>query len=418
MRRPTGQGWALPLLTGISMLVTGMMESMKGFLPDFFLREYQFDTTTSGLIFACSFAGLMAANGFAGFVTVSWGWQRAYMRHQIVFAAGMALLAELSSTSAAVWCGLFFMIGYANGIVGMICNVALPLASPERAGQLLGRLHFFLGSGFILGPLVYTYLFREGALLAPASGWSLVLGLFALCGIGMAGVARTLSWPDSREDSKAMHAHSEPVSSLERGTTSGIQVHQGLMFVCFGMLYFCYVGAEVGFTVWFRPLLISYYELNPSSATFWFSAAFAGFTAARLGVSQSLKRWGYGGSLKLCTVLGVISLAVGVLGPGKLGAAGYTAFLISIAMIFPIVTAMAVQLWGELAASRMGWFFACGFAGGSCATWLIGMLQQKASVQEAFYVVAYLFIGFIFALFWIRMAFMNRFKLNDRSESL
>lgn len=414
MRRPTGHSWALPLLTGVSMLVTGLMESMKGFLPDFFLHEYQFNASTSGLIFACSFAGLMVANVSAGLVTAFWGWQRAYIRHQILFAVGMALLVLLSSTSVSVWCSLFFIIGYANGIVGMVCNVALPLASPERAGQLLGRLHFFLGSGYIFGPLVYAYLLREGAWLTPGVVWSLVLGVFGLAGIALAGMAKTLDWPGS-QGSTVPSVPSESASTLEQGTT--VRFPQGAMLVCFGMLYFCYVGAEVGFTVWFRPLLISYYELSSTSATFWFSATFVGFTAARLGVNRSLKRWGYKGSLKLCAVSGLLSLLIGIFGPGKIGASGYTAFLISLGMIFPMMTAMAVQLWGTRAASRIGWFFACGFAGGAFATWLIGLLQPL-SVQSAFYVVTYLFIGFILALLGIRFTFKNLFKLKDRSESL
>ncbi|WP_313640626.1 MFS transporter, partial [Paenibacillus sp.] len=182
MKRSAAIGWALPLLTGLSMLVTGMMESMKGFLPDFFLNEYQFDAQTSGLIFAFSSAGLLGANVLAGRVTALWGWQRAFSIHQVIFAAGMALLALLSASSAAAWCGLFLMTGYANGIVGMVCNVALPLASPERAGQLLGRLHFMMGCGFMIGPLALELTVSGKSTAQAAVTWPLILFAFAVFG--------------------------------------------------------------------------------------------------------------------------------------------------------------------------------------------------------------------------------------------
>ncbi|MNH31884.1 hypothetical protein D3C79_922890 [compost metagenome] len=70
-------------------------------------------------------------------------------------------------------------------------------------------------------------------------------------------------------------------------------------------------------------------------------------------------------------------------------------------MIFPTMTAQAVHYLGELAASRMGLFFACGFAGGACSTWLIGALQQSALLSHAIRVVTGLFLVFTAALFGV-----------------
>lgn len=385
------------------MLVTGMMESMKGFLPDFFLGEYQFDAKTSGLIFAFSSAGLLAANVLAGRVTALWGWQRAYSRHQVFFAFGMGLLALLSASSSAVWCGLFFIVGYANGIVGMVCNVALPSASPERAGQLLGRLHFMMGCGFIIGPLALELVLSGRSSSESAAAWPLILFSFALFGVMLAFTGSRLAWPSSEADrsSGKLTGVIPTASRQKRGVSQHTRRDSVLPLACFGLLYFCYVGAEVGLTVWYRPLLMSSHNLEPSLATWLFTIAFAGFTASRLGVNHSVKRWGYGGSIKRCVAFGVLCLAWGTFVPGVAGAIGYAAFLMAIAMIFPIMTALAVQYWGTLAASRMGLFFACGFAGGACSTWLIGVQQQSVSSGHAFFIVTSLFLAFTAVFFGV-----------------
>ncbi|MCU6712856.1 MFS transporter [Paenibacillus sp. J5C_2022] len=396
MKRPAAIGWALPLLTGLSMLVTGMMESMKGFLPDFFLNEYQFDAQTSGLIFAFSSAGLLGANVLAGRVTALWGWQKAFSRHQVIFTASMALMALLSASSAAVWCGLFLMAGYANGIVGMICNVVLPLASPERAGQLLGRLHFMMGCGFMIGPLVLELIVSGGKSTAEAAAaWPLILFAFAVFGALLAYAGIRPIWPsgDGASKEKRLVEAAKPQRLFSRGSI--------VPLLGFGLLYFCYVGAEVGLTVWYRPLLIQHYHIEPGIATLLFSVAFGGFTVMRLGVSRSVRRWGYSGTLIRCAALAALSLLGASLVPGLPGALGYAAFLMAIAMIFPTLTALAVSYWGELAASRMGLFFACGFAGGACSTWLIGALQQSASFSHAIMVVTGLFLAFTAVLFGV-----------------
>lgn len=417
MKRSAAIGWALPLLTGLSMLVTGMMESMKGFLPDFFLNEYQFDAQTSGLIFAFSSAGLLGANVLAGRVTALWGWQRAFSIHQVIFAAGMALLALLSASSAAAWCGLFLMTGYANGIVGMVCNVALPLASPERAGQLLGRLHFMMGCGFMIGPLALELTVSGKSTAQAAVTWPLILFAFAVFGALLAFAGSRLAWPSvgskpgRNELAGKTKGEAPPVQRINSGSV--------LPLACFGLLYFCYVGAEVGLTVWYRPLLLQQYGLEPFLATLLYSVAFAGLTALRLGVSRSVKRWGYSGVLIRCAALAILCLIWGSFVPGVLGAFGYAVFLIAIAMIFPTMTALAVHYWGELAASRMGLFFACGFAGGACSTWLIGALQQSASFSHAIMVVTGLFLVFIAALFGVlRIQSIDRRVANEITSSV
>ncbi|NMM52306.1 MFS transporter [Paenibacillus aquistagni] len=397
MRRPAEIGWALPLLTGLSMLVTGMMESMKGFLPDFFFDQYQFDAKTSGLIFAFSSAGLLGANVLAGRVTAWWGWQRAFRIHQVIFAAGMALLALLSASSAAAWCGLFLLIGYANGIVGMVCNVALPLASPERAGQLLGRLHFMMGCGFIVGPLALEWFVSGKSPAHTAVTWPLIWLAFAIFGVLLAFAGSRPAWPSEghkpKQDKPAARTNCE--APVERRMSRG----SILPFICFLVLYFCYVGAEVGLTVWYRPLLLQQYGLEPAFATLLYTIAFAGFTVLRLGVSRSVRRWGYSGTLIRCVTVAILCLVWASLVPGLLGAFGYAAFLMAIAMIFPTMTALAVQYWDELAASRMGLFFAGGFAGGACSTWLIGAMQHSFSFGHAFMVVTSLFLVFTAAMF-------------------
>lgn len=385
-------------LTCITMFVSGTMESMKGFLPIYFKNQFAFSSSSTGFIFAASFIGLMLANMISGQFVSMWGWKRSFVFHMLLFSAGWWVIAIFSPGALFVWIVLFLVIGFANGINGMISNVIGPISNPEKAGKLLGRIHFFFGSGLIVGPMLFSRIQHQQ--LPQLDGLSLqwpgAFIIYGLLGLSLAVIAWRLKWASVETAHKPSEVNVVNGTGTQETTTT---VNYTRIMISFAALYFCYVGAEVGVTVWYITLFDSHYKLTPEMASTWFSLGFALFTFARLAVHRLVAITGYEGGLKICSLSAFACLSWANLIPGMIGAAGYIAFLFCIAMIFPLMTAFAVKITGTLATKRMGWFFAFGFAGGAFVSWAVGFLQTVVTIRSAFLIVSLFFLVFCLVLF-------------------
>jgi len=340
--------------------------------------------TSSGLdrislIFVFSSLGYLIGSFFSG---------RAYDRFSghklmsiaIIIVAIACILIPISRTLNVLLFSMF-LSGLTAGILDVGGNTLLVWAHEEKAGPFLNGLHFFFGVGSLIAPLLLAQvLLRTGDI-----HW--LFWTFAIVSIPIA------IWLWFLHDPK--HA------STDERKSSSFPILPVLLVV---ILFFLYVGLELGFGNWIYTYALTL-ELGTTITAAYLTSAFWGsFTFGRLvGVWVSTR-------LRSQTILFIdiigcaistiiimlwkdsnLALWVGTIGLG-----------ISMASVFPTFIMLAGERM-QITGAITGWFLVGSGAGSMLLPWLIGQIFARTG-PKAMTTVLLVDLGILFLVLLLFIA--------------
>jgi len=278
------------------------------------------------------------------------------------------------SHSLALLLFAMFLNGLAASILDVGCNTLLLWTHGDKAGPYLNGLHFFFGVGSLIAPL----LFAQVLLATNDIQW--LYWSFAIVSVPMAVWFWFLQEPK--------HAgRTEEASSA---------IFPGWPVLVMAVLFFLYVGIELGFGNWIYTYSLSLNLENEITAARLAAAFWGAFTFGRvLGVWVSTKM-----RSKAILTMDIIGCAISIVviiiwkDSSTMLWLGTIGIGLSMASIFPTLIMLAGERM-QITGTITGWFLVGAGAGSMLLPWLIGQVFVITGPQAMTTVLLVTLLSFI-----------------------
>lgn len=275
-----------------------------------------------------------------------------------------------------------FLNGFAAGILDVGCNTLLLWTHGEKAGPFLNGLHFFFGVGSLIAPLMFAQS------LAATGDIYWMYWVFAIVTLPMAAWLWFLQEPRHGMTEEAKNA---PFPALPV-----------LVMV---ILFFLYVGLELGFGNWIYTYALTLNLETEITAARLTSAFWGSFTFGRLvGVWVSTRMRSK--PILFMDIIGcAISIAVIMIWRNSSPAlwVGTMGLGISMASIFPTLIMLAGERM-QITGTITGRFLVGSGAGSMLLPWLIGQVFVLTGPQAMTLILLTALISFLlFLLLFINL---------------
>ena len=333
-----------------------------------------------GLLFTAHSLGYLISAIFGGFLYDRLPGHPVMVACLLVIGAMLALVPMVP----VLWLlfAIFLIEGLAAGSLDIGGNTLLVWFHRDRVGPFMNALHFFFGVGAVLAPLVIA------GLVALSGGITWAYWTLALLALPAA------LWLLPRPGPAAPKA-------AEDEPTGGAKL---LLVTLIALLFFLYVGAELGFGGWIYTYALTLGLSTETSAATLTSAYWGALTLGRLlGIPVAARvrpRWILAGSL-LGGLLSIVLIALWPQSPVALwaGALGMGLFTGPVFATVMVLAGRHMTITGRLT----GGFFVGASLGGMFLPWLIGQLFVPAGPQSLLVAVSVslaLGLGALGAFLW------------------
>lgn len=326
-------------------------------------------------IFVLSSLGYLIGSFFGGRIYDRFSAHR-FMSITLVVMAITCIFIPISRSLALLLFAMF-LNGLAASILDVGCNTLLLWTHGEKAGPFLNGLHFFFGVGSLIAPL----LFAQVLLVTGDIQW--LYWSFALVSVPMAVWFWFLQEPK--------HAG--------RNEEASNTIFPGWPVLVLAVLFFLYVGLELGFGNWIYTYALKLNLENEITAARLAAAFWGAFTFGRLlgvWVSTQLRSK----PILFMDIIGcAISIAVMIAwrNSGTALWIGTLGLGLSMASIFPTL----IMLAGErmtITGTITGWFLVGAGTGSMLLPWLIGQVFVITGPQAMTAVLLVTLVGFLLVL--------------------
>jgi FHS family Na+ dependent glucose MFS transporter 1 len=363
-----------------AFIALGMATAVLGPTLPALAQNTQTSLGLISLLFTAHFLGYLLSAIFGG---------RLYDRlpgHPVMVAGLLAIAAMLALVPLMpeLWLlfAIFLIEGIAAGAIDIGGNTLLVWVHRDGVGPFMNALHFFFGVGAVLAPIIIAQV------VAISGGITWAYWALALLALPVA------LWLLHRPSPAAPAA-------AEDEPSGGIKL---VLVVLIALLFFLYVGAELGFGGWIYTYALTLGLGTETSAAYLTSAYWGALTLGRLLAiplaTRVRPRWMLAGSL----LGGLLSIGLILLWPqstvalwaGALGTGLLTGPVFATTMV---LAGRHMTLTGQIT----GGFFVGSSLGGMFLPWLIGQLFVPAGPQMLLVVVIIalsLALGVLAAFLW------------------
>ncbi|HVN52792.1 MAG TPA: MFS transporter [Anaerolineaceae bacterium] len=298
---------------------------------------------------------------------------------------GMVVMMALLPIIPILWVLMIaiFFLGIAAGILDLGGNTLLVWVHGDRVGPFMNGLHLFFGIGSFIAPIIVSR-------IVLVSG-DITLAYWALAALMVPTLAGLLIQPGPKA-----------VKEVQSKTPAHIQP---MIIAVIAVLFFLFVGAEVGYGGWIHTYAVKQNLGGETTAAVLNSAFWGALTAGRfVGIPIAARihpRWILLGDL----FVAMTGCTIAVLNPNSLAATWAATLLVGlgIASLFPSLLALAEHSLA-LSARVMSWFFVGSSLGGLALPWLIGqMIEPVGAWTMMGMILADLVIGLITLGFLLRL---------------
>jgi FHS family Na+ dependent glucose MFS transporter 1 len=277
----------------------------------------------------------------------------------LLVAAAMLALVPLIPELWLLF-AILLVEGAAAGTLDIGGNTLLVWVHRERVGPFMNALHFFFGVGAVLSPIIIA------GLVALSGGIT-----WAYWALALLALPATLWLLPRPSPTAPATAEDEP--------TGGAKL---VLVALIALLFFLYVGAELGFGGWVYTYALTLGLGTATSAAYLTSAYWGALTAGRLLAiplaARVRPRWILAGSL----VGGLLSIGLIMLWPQStvvlwVGALGMGLFTGPVFATVMVLAGRHMTITGQIT----GGFLVGSSLGGMFLPWLIGQLFVPAGPQ-------------------------------------
>lgn len=337
-----------------SFISLGMAEAFIGPALGYFAAKWGASLADSGLTFTMLFAGSCGAAIASSWLLRRLGLARLLAVDTLLLAGGVALFALAPNLPLVL--PITLILGLGAGGLAMMLNFAATTIYASRHGVALNLLNACFGIGALSGPLLVRFALAggmplEGLLL----GFAVVVALLGLTYLVL------------------------PLATPAAHTADAIPPHLHLLLrnryvLTLSLIFFLYVGAEVGFGGWAATIATQGARLDAATAALVATAFWLAFTVGRMLAALIATRLPTNALLIGAAGVGVIGGLLAAVSNGPLLFAGAVLVGLGCAPIFPAAFVLATNYRPAWAANVTGLAMLGASLGGAVLPYLQGQL--------------------------------------------
>jgi MFS family permease len=357
-------------------------------------KDFNFSLETMGWIFSAFQIGYALCQIPGGWLGDRFGARRALSGVVIWWSVFTAATATMWSAGSLFVCRLLFGMGEA-GSFPIATRALSRWMLPSERGWALGITHAGARLGGAFTPVLVAFLIAS-------LGWRIPFFLFALLGLGWAGL-----WYGYYRDSPAEHAR---VNDAERDLISAAlgkpnPLRGAAIWGCLlrtpqiwmlSIAYFCYAYSLAIFLTWFPKYLMDARGYNLQQMGLFASLPLMAGVLGDMGGGWISDRWlEQSGNLKLARrvvacagfILAAVMIPVAVLSPSSLvSVACFSAAVFGLELTVGVSWAVTLDVGGDCAGTVSAAMNTFGNTGGAIAAALTAYLVAHSGWPLAFYV--------------------------------
>lgn len=353
----------LLLLTGIcffAFLLFGITDNLKGATLPGMLEELNIDYGTGGNIFFSQYVGFLIATLITGILADRFGLKLVIVLAGIFLAIGVGGYSSFSTP--LLLSASLFIVGMGLGAFELGPNAVIVSLYHEQKGLYLNLMAVMHGLGSMIAPLFASFLFSMNYTWRTVYRWELLLIAVFI------SVSLFLRFP-----------RSEDKASLDFRAIPKVAFKQHLPLYYSAMLF--YVAAEIGMGSWLVVYLQNERNLQTALSNNYLALFFGLIMLGRLIGGFIVKRLGYLRTTLIASLLGIISIAIGIFSPYSFFLP-VTGFFFSI--IFPTLTAAVSDAEQQNINTILGVLFTFSGLGGVVGPWLVAWGSELFGLQIGF----------------------------------
>jgi len=346
-------------------IVLGIGGTLLGPALSSILADFKLTPADAGQLFFASALGYLIAVLVGGPSGDHWD-------RRIVLLAGAALMCAgfVAVFIAPIWILVviaFVVAGLGSGVVDSSTNAMInDISASDDKAREQSLLHASFGFGALLGPLVI------GATLALNAGWRPAYACAAVGAFALVVLFARLQLP------------ARPESHPHVNISSVILLALNPFVLLLALMMGAYVGAELLLGDWSATYMQRIHHLDKASAATSVSLYWGGLAVGRL-LSAYATKWFTGRVLLVMTcVLSLVASSLLVVAP-NVGVALFALALsgIGYAAVFPLVMAVAGEVFPEVSGSIAGLLIGAASIFGAAVPWLGGIVVQYSDARAA-----------------------------------
>ncbi len=366
LTRQTSRRSALAGNTVLAFLVLGLSNAIIGPSLPWLAGHWGVALADVGVLFTAQFAGACVTVVLAGATLDRLGRKPLLVGGLIGMAGGLLGLAFAPNLPVAAGCAALLGLGF--GALDVTLNIFIADLYPAARAMALNLTNGTFGLGALAGPLLVSFALQgNGApaavLFGVAAGVALIAGLYGI-----------LRFPPHLD---------ETLEALPAG--SGLQVLRHGYVLATAVMFFLYVGLEIGVGAWLFSFAQQGAALATEVAAGVVSTYWLAFTLGRLGAGMLAGRVAgtmlvWGGAL-----IGAVGAAALAVLPGSVaGLFGGAALCgLGFAPIFPTAFGLATARYPVNAGAVSSVLVLGGSLGGAVLPYAIGQLLAAGGVPLA-----------------------------------
>jgi fucose permease len=357
---------ALIANTVLAFFALGVSGACLGPALPWLTRQWGVRLDEGGALFTALFAGSCITVALSGLVLDRLGRKPVLVTGLACMTAGLIGIATAPSLGIALaWT---FLLGLGWGCQDVTLNVFVADLYPENRNAALNLTNVFFGIGALVGPLAV------GAALTTVASPQPVLWLLA----GLAAVGLLLF----------LVLRFPPLIAAPHGTNAGRRalgvLREGYVLLT-ALMFFLYVGLEIGFGGWAYSFAVEGAHLEAGIAALVVSIYWIAFTVGRAAAGVASRRWPGAELVWAGALCGAVGAAVLALFPASPVVLFGSAVLLGVgfAPIFPTAFGLAAARYPAVAGTVSSVLVLGGSLGGTVLPYAQGRLLAAGGVPLA-----------------------------------
>jgi fucose permease len=373
----------------IMMILAAAAENVRGVFIPLFKDNFSINDTEIGVMLTVSSMGYLLFTYIGGILCEKIGQKN-------VFSAGFAaLILSLAGLWASKGYIIFlfsmFILNMGLALISIAINTIIPVLFISFQAVLMNLTHFCYGLGSTIVQRI------SGVLLFNGVGWRSIYlaeaGLFLLVFLFFLPI-------------KIPNTHKIKVDSQDTPRKSELLKNKLVYFYMFGLG--SYVFAEMGTASWFVNFIERIYDYDKSRSSFYLALFFGLLTVGRLIGGFVAERLGYLRTVLISLVIAAVLFVAGI----NLGEAGLVIISLSglfFAVTFPTVIVTISKVFKEQGAYATGIIVTASSAINMILNMIMGYLNDKIGVYNAFYLIP---AGLVASILFVFAVYRNTKSIN------
>ncbi len=353
-------------ITFFSMILLGILESIRGVLIPSIQNFYHIDYKEIGIFLFIASLGYVIANFFGGNTADSLGQKRLLLLGVLLITLGT--LGMVVSRSYIFFIASVAILNYGFGSISIGANTLTPVVFKNNQGMMMNLLHFFYGLGATIGPRY------AGVALDYKWSWQEIYSATLIIIVIYTIFVLTSTFP-----------RIEGVRSEAKVPLMEVLCNKKVLLFSFVLGF--YVAAELGVANWLTTYLQISKNIDSLKSATYLSLFFGVFTFGRLIGGFIVEKLGYFRSVIGFLIIALLLFIIGTTASKQLVILiSLSGFFFSI--IYPTTFALLLKEFDKGASTVIGVVITISSATNMIGNAVIGQINDMFGVNAGFRLVA------------------------------